>query len=118
MSFTLTYRDIANPHFLAGVRKLVQSDKWKDPKTAYNLAKVGRLLDQELKTFHALRFQFQKKWKDSPSGDVDMEAEAEKFGDVSFVVECHRVDFKDLADKGLSPLEIGALEPLLDNLPA
>ena len=47
-----------------------------------------------------------------------IKAEADKFAEVSFVIERHKVDFGDLAGVPLSPNELLALEPLLDNLPA
>jgi hypothetical protein len=128
MSFTLTYRTLGNPNFLSGVKKLVMSDKWKKPKEAYNVARLGSLLEQELKTFFDLRGKFLTKVQSSkPEGEwteedkkkaLELRQEADAFGDVSFVVERHKVDFASLDEISLTPAEILALEPLLDNLPS
>jgi len=129
MSFTLNYAQISNPNFITGLRKIVQNDKFTDPKRAYNCARIGSLMDLELKTFHDLRFKFNKKWKEMRPENVEssteadkqkleeLKVEADKFAEVSFEIPRHKVDFEDLAGIGLSPNEILALEPLLTNLP-
>lgn len=130
MSFTLTYKDISKPAFLTGMRKLIRSDKFKDPKHAYNIARIGTLLDSELKTFQDLHSKLMKKIRDAkPENDAEptdtdkatleaLKAEDDRFNEVSFTLERHKIDFGDLTDIGLTPGEIMALEPLLDNLPA
>ena len=96
MSFTLTYAQLANPNFVAAVRKLSQFAEWDDPKKLYNAARISSLLDQELKTFYDLRQKNFKKWKarvpenneDPTEADKaaleEMKVEADKFGEVSF----------------------------------
>lgn len=130
MSFELTYKDIANPHFLAAMKKVVNSETWKDPKKAYNAARIGTLLDSELKTFADLRQKLVTKARsyvpandDAPTDDdkaklEEIQAEQEKFLEVSFKLERHKIHLDDLADVKLSPNELLALEPLLDGIPA
>lgn len=129
MSFTLTYKDLSNPNFLSGVKKLVGSDKWKDPRKAYNLARAGSLLEQELKTFFNLRqkqiikVKAAKPENNEKPTEADLEKlklldeENDKFNEISFTIERHKVDFNDLAEISLTPNEILALEPMLENLP-
>lgn len=131
MSFTLTYKNLSNPNFLPGIRKLVKHDDWKDPKKMYNVARLSTLLDQELKTFYDLRAKHYKKVQaaksegdsEAPISDEDkakleaLSEETEKLYEVSFEIPRHKVDFNDLEGIPLSPSEMLALEPLLDNLP-
>jgi hypothetical protein len=130
MSFTLTYRHLSNPNFVPGLKKLVESDKWKEPKAAYNCSRLSSLIDIELKTFNDLRKKFSiRVIKAKPENDAEpteadkalleeLKAEADKFADVTVTIERHKIDFKDLTEIPLTPLEILALEPLLDNLPS
>jgi hypothetical protein len=129
MSFILTYKDLSNPNFTTGVMKLVQCDKWKCPKKAYNLARIASLLDQELKTYSELKAKFIRNAASRRPQDVEkmspeelkvleeLREEAAKFGEVSFEIHRHKVDFNDLSAVSLTPNEILALEPILENLP-
>lgn len=128
MSFTLTYKTLANQNFVPALKKVVNFDGFKDPKLAYNAARIGSLVDQELKTFHDLRVKFANKVKaikpeneENPT-DADKEAvkalqeEADKFGEVSFEINRHKLKLEDLSGLKLTPNEILALEPMLEGL--
>lgn len=119
MTIELTYRDLGNTAFISGLRKLAQSDKWKEPKAAYNVAKLVDLLDQELKTFHELRKKFARRLADTKDKEKldELQEEADKFAAISFVIDRAKVSFDDLAGIPLTPSEILSLTPILDNLP-
>jgi hypothetical protein len=127
MSFTLTYKTLGNPNFLSGLKKLIQSDSWKSPKEAYNCARLGTLLEHELKTYYDLRAKFFAKIKPAqPEGEMkdedkqkaqELQKEADQFLEVEVVIERHKIDFNSLSTLSLTPVEILALEPMLENLP-
>lgn len=129
MTIEISYKSLANENFLSGMRKIAQNDKWKEPKSAYNASRLLSLVQIELKTFNELRGKFIKKISDSAPvpGEERMDdavakakelrEEAEKFGDIAFEINRQKIDFTDLEHVPMTPAEIIALEPILDNLP-
>lgn len=129
MTFQLTYKDLANPNFVSGLRKICQADTFKDQKAAYNAARIGSLLDSEMKTFYELREKMRKKFQaakpeneENPTeADLkvleELKAEGEKFAEISFTLERYKIEFDQLQDIPLTPNEILALTPLLDGFP-
>lgn len=122
MSFTLTYKTLNNPDFLSGMQKLSRFGGWKEPKDCYNAARMSALIDIELKTMREVMGKFADRVKPadpkSPTDDEKnlMREEAEKFAAVEITVERHKVKLADTKGASLTPLELLALEPLLEGL--
>lgn len=123
MTFTLTYKTLHNPDFLAGMQKLARFDGWKDPKKAYNAARMSALIDLEMKTMREVRGKLigaQPKVEAGKGPTEDEKAAmlkaAQDFSAVEVTIERHKVDLKDCEGVRLTPLEILALEPLLEGL--
>lgn len=129
MSFVLTYKDLSNQNFIKAMRKLCGSDKFKDIKKAYNIGRIGSLLEIELKTYNDLMAKMRKKFKEFlPKNEEEptpedlkhleaMKAETEKFLEISFTLERHKLEFSELEGLDLTPNEICALAPLINGDP-
>jgi hypothetical protein len=125
MSITLSYDNLANPHFLKAMKKLGRSI-FKDPKASYNVARLISLLEPELRTFNQLRDKFAvkvmaaKPAKDAEESEADkakfeeLKEEENKLREISFTIERHKVKLEDASGADLTPLEIIALEPILE----
>ncbi len=129
MSLSISYKDLSNPAFIAGMRKIANHSGFKEPKVRYNIARLTSLLEQEIKIFLKLGKEIRDRRKaykpeneraptEADLAKLDEFREEEvKFAEVSFVIERHKVDFDDLSTIDITPAEIAALEPILTNLP-
>lgn len=118
MSFTLTYKDMAKPQFLSGIRKLATFAGFKDMRAAYNVAKIASLLDSEYATMEDLRSKLAKKYpldkKPTANVEKEMQAEMEKFLGIPVEISRPKVKLLDTEGAGLSPNELLALTPMLE----
>lgn len=125
MSFQLTYADLSKDLFMSGIRKIVNYDGFRDPKLLYNCARIGSLLDIELKTFREVREKFLKKAKDAKPADEanptpedlallkTLQDEADKLNEVTVTIERHKIPLYELGDVGLTANELLALTPMI-----
>lgn len=60
--FKLKFENIKDPSFTAALRKLMQFNGYKDTKTAYNIAKIGKKFDAEAKICQELFITHVKKF--------------------------------------------------------
>lgn len=60
--FKLKFENIKDPSFTSALRKLMQYSGYKDTKTAYNIAKIGRKIDAEAKICQELFISHVKKF--------------------------------------------------------
>lgn len=115
---TLSYTDLSNPNFSSAVRKMAQSSGYKCHKTAYNVAKICKALEEEYRIFEEQRSKLSKRFMgDSQMPTLmteEMKLEAKKFGEVTFDVNRPKLTLDDLEAVGLSPNEWLALEGLLE----
>lgn len=136
MTITISYKNLMNPNFLSGIRKIVDSDHYKDVKVAYNVSRLSSLLDPELKTFSVLHQKLLSKIRNAKAENPqdpteadkallsELEADREKFAEISFTVERHRIKLDDIAEAAirlrdgtvsrLTPNELASLEPILE----
>jgi len=125
MPFEITNEQTRNQFFVQGLRKILNYDGLKDVKVAYNVARVGALLDLHQKEADEV---FKKLIKShgtlSENGtfeidDANMDdwkkAHAEFLGHTT-KVERHKIRIQDVEGVPLTPSEIAALEPVLDGL--
>lgn len=133
MAFEIDYKTLRGPGFRAAMRKLCNHDGFGDVKTAYNVSRIGSLLEQEMKTADKLFIDIAKKYvmpgaKDGTLKQTDgkwefkskeLEAEFEEkfheFHDHVVTIERHQVKLSALSKLNLSPNDILALEPVLED---
>jgi hypothetical protein len=125
MSFEVTHEALSKPQFRTGLNKILNA-QIKDFKTAYHIGRVGDLLEQKhreaKRTFEKLAKShdvYKEVVAGSPIPD-DKKESWEKAHD-EFLAHKIKVDKKkiraqDLEGVVLSPLEVTALECLIDGI--
>jgi len=121
MSIEVTYKDLSNVAFKSGLNKILSAET-KDFKVAYHIGRVGDFLEQHHKeakrTFEKLAKSHGLE-SDTVLDDSKREAwdkASDEFLAHSVKVERHKIRIDDIKDISLTPLEITALEPILDGL--
>jgi len=123
--FEVTNEQTRNEYFVGGLRKILNYDGLKDVKTTYNIARIGKLLDQHqseaddvfkklIKSHGTLNDNGTFKIDDE-NIDAWKKAHAEFLGHKT-KVERHKIRIQDIEGVPLTPSEIAALEPVIDGL--
>lgn len=125
MSFEITYETLSKPHFRTGLSKVLNTET-KDFKIAYNMGRVGDLLDQQhreaKRVFEKLAKSHGVINKDNNNLDITEDKKEawdkahEEFLAHSVKVERHKIRVEDINGVPLTPLELTALEPILSGL--
>lgn len=137
--FKLKFADVKNQDFVRAYMKIITHTEYKDTKTAYNIAKIARKFDQESKLSQELYVKLIKKYaklddkgeiaprkegervipntyeiRDEAVEDGSWKKAAEDFDATEFEIACHKVKLSDLNNVGLSPVDLLALEDIID----
>lgn len=125
MSFEVTHETLSKPQFRTGLNKILNAEI-KDFKTAYHIGRIGDLLEQKhreaKRTFEKLAKShgvYKEVLSNSPIPEDKKEAweKADKdFLAHTVKVEKRKIRAKEISDVGLSPLEVVALEPIIDGI--
>lgn len=124
MPFEVTYETLSKPHFRSGLSKVLNADT-KDFKAAYNMGRVGDLLDQRHReaktTFTKLAKSHGVVDENQNINVTDDKKEAwekahEEFLAHTVKVERHKIRIEDIKNVALTPLELTALEPVLEDV--
>lgn len=121
MSFTLSYKDLAKPAFLAGIRKLSAYSGFRDIKVTHNVAKIASQLDAEYVTYDEVKAKLAKRFpltekEHTPDKVQEIETEFENLMAISFEVKRPKVKLGEVEGINLSPNELLALTPILEGL--
>lgn len=124
MPFEVTYKDLSKPAFRTGLHKVLNAPS-KDHKVVYNLGRVGDLIDQSIKEAQRTLKKLAKNHNVlNEDGIIDASADDnvewvkahDDFMAHRVKVERHKVRLEDIKEVPLTPLEITALEPLIDGI--
>jgi hypothetical protein len=134
--FTLTNKDLKSDDLPLALLKLEAFPKYGDIKVTYNIARAIALIKQRFiksqnEFFELLReyAKLDEKGQFIPHDDepntyeIKDEKKEEwkeallKFEEQSFSIERHKLKLSDLEEVGLSPKELTALAPLLEDEP-
>lgn len=129
--FTLTYRDLNNPNFIAGIRQLGQ-EKLPLP-VSYNLIKIIGRVEKEIKVASELYQKVLKNhaelnekgeivFKDNVPGQYIIpeakqeafHAELKEWEKISFEVDRHKLPMHALTGAALAPVILEAIMPVID----
>lgn len=131
MSFEITYGTLRNPTFQSAYKKLMESTELPGVKAAYDVARLGKHLEKELKIALELFVKMFKSYvvheKDKPVVEKDgwklqegvtpekFAQEMKTFHEYRVTIERNKLDFKMLEKvTTLSPADIGALEEVME----
>ncbi len=123
--FEITNEQTRNQFFVQGLRKILNFDGITEVKVAYNVGRVGTLLDlhqQEADDVFKKLIKSHGTLKDNGTFEIDEDKmEAWKKAHAEFLghktkVERHKIRIGDVEGVPLTPSEIAALEPILDGL--
>ena len=124
MSFEVTYKTITHPAFQGGLSKVLNTES-KDHKIVYNLMRVGDLIDQNVKEAQRTYKKLAKNHDvlnehgiidTSADGNEEWRKAHEDFLKQTVKVERHKIRMEDIENVSLTPLELSALEPILDGI--
>lgn len=124
MPFEVTYETLSKPHFRTGLSKVLTAET-KDFKAAYNMGRVGDLLDQQhreaKRVFEKLAKSHGVIGEDNKMEITEEKKEAWDKAHDEFLahrvkVERHKIRIEDINGVPLTPLELTALEPILSGL--
>jgi hypothetical protein len=128
--FTLKFSEIRDPDFMAAIRKLAGYGKYKDPKTAYSISRIVKIIDQQSK---AMREAFLKLVKQyavlTETGDIKLNSDmafeipddktaewqdvVEGFHEQKVEIHWKQLNVTELEGVELSPMELLALESVI-----
>lgn len=132
--FILTNKDLQNENLPLALVKLEAFPKYNDIKVTYNIARSITLIKQRFlkvqnEFFDMLReyAKLDEKGQFIPHGDQpdsyeiqddkkeDWQKAIREFEEQSFKIERHKLKLSDISGVGLSPKEINALAPMLED---
>lgn len=137
MTVQMKISELKNPNFFRSLHKIA-SHPFKEFKTSYNITKIHRKLMLELKDVQEAEQKFVNEYaqKDDkgklvlskgPDGKPvpnSFELQEDKiqeyqdkmkaFEETEFKIECHKIRPDEIMEIGISALDLGALEPLID----
>lgn len=136
--FQITYRELRSDEALRAVHKLTRCTELP-PKVAYNVMRMSKAIDQELK-------ESQRKWSELADKHIEKDFDEQKrekykfvdgkpvfkegtpeadglkliedFNDTKTLIPRHKLKVEDLAPVKLSPAEMYAIEWMFEELPA
>lgn len=118
---------LRNPSFTQAYHKLMNTSGLQ-PKAAYHVARVGALLEQELKTANEAHDVLVKKWAEFknengqsfwkvPEDKLEgWTKENEEFHQATATVDKRKIMLAEIDSAALTPAEYLALEPVLGGL--
>jgi len=124
MAFEITNETLSKPAFRSGLNKVLSAES-KDHKVIYNLGRVGDKIEQAIKEAQRDMRKLAKSHKvlneqgiigASAEGNDAWEKAYEDFMKHPVKVERRKIRLEDIREVPLSPLELNALEPILDGI--
>lgn len=137
----MSYKELLNPGFTSALMKMDRCDQYKSEKVAWNIMRTVKLIQPKIAAAEKERAAFFEKhakpdlekggfsvkrdahgmpsldWKEEFSRE-EVEKNLDAIAEKEVVFDRHKVDLKDLANVGLSPAELGAIENMVLTLEA